>query len=103
MNKNNQSYNNELNNNLKAKQTNDSKPLENLPGILFGSWFISSIIAILIFSDINKYYAIIVFGQLFFGFGLFFLIALKKEGLIGIPFILVGLGCIIIPIITILN
>lgn len=67
-------------------------------GIIFIIWFLGSIFLLMYLSKINAYYTVMVFGQYFFVFGL---IPLSKgkgmERLISIPFILVGLGCIIIP------
>lgn len=67
-------------------------------GIIFIVWFVCSIIAMLYLSKINTYYTIMIFGQYFFVFG--FIPLKHAEGLdklIGAPFILVGLGAMVIP------
>lgn len=70
----------------------------NLIGTIFLIWFIGSIISMLYLSKINEYYTIMIFGQYFLVFGLIPLkAAIGKEKLISIPFILVGLCCIVIP------
>ena len=65
--------------------------------IIFLTWFIGSIVALLIFSKINGYYTVMIFGQYFLVFGLIPLLNKDSKNLIGIPFALVGLACIIIP------
>ena len=63
-------------------------------GFIFIIWFVGSIISLFIFQK----YAVMIFGQYFFVFGLIPLFQAEKfEKLISIPFLLIGLGCIIIP------
>lgn len=71
---------------------------EKILGIIFLIWFVGSIVALFYFSQINGYYALMVFGQYFVVFGIIPLFSKAKGKLIGIPFILVGLACIIIPL-----
>lgn len=67
-------------------------------GIAFLAWFIGSFIAIFYCAEYKPDYVVMVFGQYFLVFGLIPLFATKgKEKLISVPFILVGLGCIVIP------
>ena len=70
--------------------------------IIFLIWFFGSIVAMMIFADINEYITLILFGQVFFIMGLvaFFAkdISGKRVNLIGLPFIIVGLLCIVIPL-----
>jgi len=67
-------------------------------GIIFLIWFFGSIFLMIYLSKINGYYTVMVFGQYFFVFGLIPLCGSKeKDKLIGIPFVLVGLCCIVIP------
>ena len=67
-------------------------------GIIFLIWFIGSIVSMLYLSNINEYYAIMIFGQYFLVFGMIPLLKEKgMEKLICVPFILVGLCCIVIP------
>lgn len=75
---------------------------KNIKDILIGTffliWFVCSIISMLYLSKINKYYTIMIFGQYFFVFGLIPLkVAVGKEKLMSVPFILIGLCCVIIP------
>ena len=86
----------EVDNNMDYESITNNT-FDKLPGILFGTWFIGSIIALLFLSEINGYYTVMVVGQLFFGFGICISIATKKIELFVIPFMLVGLLCIIIP------
>ena len=73
------------------------KPFEKILGKLFLVWFIGSIIALVVLSEINVYYTGMVFGQIFLVFGLVIPKGEAKDWLISIPFILVGLACLIIP------
>ena len=74
----------------------DSK--SSLIGIIFIIWFIGSIISMVYFSKINEYYTIMIFGQYFLVFGIIPLKSAKgMEKLMSVPFILVGLCCILIP------
>ena len=67
-------------------------------GIAFLVWFIGSFIAIFYCAEYKPDYVVMVFGQYFLVFGLIPLFATTgKEKLIAVPFILVGLGCIVIP------
>ena len=87
-------------NNIKEQYENNKivpeKPFEKILGKLFLVWFIGSIIALVVFAEINPIYSIMVFGQYFLVFGI---IALKndKDGIIGVSFTTVGLACIVIP------
>lgn len=65
-------------------------------GLLFLIWFFGSMALMFYFAKVqsNVYYALMVFGQYFLVFGL---IPLFKKKLIGLPFFLVGLACIIVP------
>ena len=70
----------------------------NLMGIIFIIWFIGSIVSMIYLSNINEYYAIMIFGQYFLVFGMIPLVKEKgMDRLISVPFILVGLCCIVIP------
>ena len=75
------------------------KSASSLFGIVFLVWFIGSIILMLnFFGKEQVHYGIMMFGQYFLVFGLIPLFASEgKEKLISVPFVLVGLGCIIIP------
>ena len=67
-------------------------------GILFIIWFISSIVLLLIMSEKNTNYTVMIFGQYFLVFGLIAFFKNKGTGrLISIPFILIGLASVIIP------
>lgn len=66
-------------------------------GIIFLIWFFCSMLAMLILSQINTYYTVMVFGQYFLVFGVIVLLGAGKNKAVVIPFILVGLACIIIP------
>lgn len=66
-------------------------------GIIFLIWFFGSMFAMFILSEINTYYTVMVFGQYFLVFGVIPFLGAVKSKTIGIPFILVGLACIIIP------
>ena len=63
-------------------------------GILLIIWFIASFIAMFYFKDDNIYYTVMLCGQYFLVFGL---IASSKKTLLGLPFVLIGLGCIAVP------
>lgn len=67
--------------------------------IVFIIWFIASIGAMLVLAEINPLYSVIIFGQYFLIFGF---IPIKngvgKEKLVGVPFLLIGLCCIFIPL-----
>jgi len=66
--------------------------------ILFLIWFFGSIIAMMILAEINQYYTVMIFGQYFLVFGIIPLTAKGNSGKwIALPFLLVGLACIIIP------
>lgn len=68
--------------------------------IIFLIWFIASIVGMFLLSENNPHYMVMLFGQYFFVFGMFPLFSKSEDisdKLISIPFILVGLGCIIIP------
>lgn len=64
-------------------------------GILFAIWFICSLIGMVIFTE----YVVMIFGQTFFGFGLFsFIYNKEKENrLIMILMMIVGFCCLVIP------
>ena len=67
-------------------------------GKIFLIWFIASMIALIVLADFYPIYCIIVFGQLFLGFGLKIP---KEEGILKymkLIFILVGLALIVIPL-----
>lgn len=83
---------NELNN----KSMNNS-PFEKILSVIFVMWFIGSIISLVVLSEINGYYTVIVLGQFFLVFGLVIPKGETKDWLITITFILVGLVCLIIP------
>jgi len=71
---------------------------EKIKGIVFVTWFIASIISIVYLSSYSELYAIIAFGQVFFGFG--FIPLTQERGfkrLIGLPFSIIGLAMIIVP------
>lgn len=82
-----------MENNNKNKTSLKNKVLS----VLFLTWFIGSIVAMIVFSNINEYYSIMFFGQYFIVFGLIPMFAGDKEKIIGIPFLLVGAACIIVP------
>ena len=69
-------------------------------GILFILWFFGSIVAMMYFAQIkNEYYTIMTFGQYFLVFSIFPLKGSKgKEKLLGVPFLLIGIGLIVIPL-----
>lgn len=70
-----------------------------IKSVIFVTWFIASIISIISLSKYNELYSIIVFGQMFFVFGLIPLTQEKGiKKLIGLPFVLIGLAMIAIPI-----
>ena len=77
-------------------------PIGNFFGILLVIWFIVSVVSMIYLSEINTQITIIIFGQVFFVFGLIAFFAKDAEGkrfsLISLPFIIVGLLCIIIPL-----
>lgn len=64
--------------------------------IIFLIWFLGSPLGMLVFSSINIYYSIMLFGQYFLVFGLLFFNAknIIFENLLSI---IIGLACIIIP------
>lgn len=66
-------------------------------GYLFILWFICSFVAFFLIED--PYYIVMNFGQYFLVFGsvVFFSQENKKDALITIPFMIVGLCCIVIP------
>ena len=68
-----------------------------LVGLIFVIWFVGSLIAMVWLSKINPNYCIMVFGQYFLVLGMFPLFGKGKNRIIGVPFVLVGLACIIIP------
>lgn len=77
---------------LEEKKRKRSKFL----GILFIIWFVASIVGLLIFQ--GTLYCVMIFGQYFLVFGLIPLFAAEKlEKMISIPFLLVGICCIVIP------
>ena len=55
-----------MENNNKNKTSLKNKVLS----VLFLTWFIGSIVAMIVFSNINEYYSIMFFGQYFIVFGL---------------------------------
>ena len=65
--------------------------------VLFLIWFVGSMAGMLVLSSINGYYTMMIFGQYFLVFSIFPLLQKGKDKLVGIPFLLVGLACIIIP------
>lgn len=78
------------------KQPNDSKN-GRIVSKIFLIWFCASIGAVFCFSIINKYYTVMIFGQYFLVFGIIVSSVKDKDLTIGVPLILVGLSCIIIP------
>lgn len=77
----------------------NKKKASNFVGILFLVWFFASIIGMIYFAEKEQaYYVIMIFGQYFLVFGsIAFFNCEGKEKLSSMPFILVGLACIIIP------
>lgn len=75
------------------------KKREKILSIVFLIWFIASIVAMLVLAEINSLYTVIIFGQYFLIFGF---VPIKngegKEKLVGVPFLLVGICCIFIPL-----
>lgn len=69
---------------------------ENVFSIIFVIYFIASIIAMFI---CGEKYMLMIFGQLFFVFGILALFLGNGKGskFMGIPFILVGFCCVVIP------
>ena len=84
----------------------DKKSSKILSSIFVG-WFFISILAIIFFSNINTYYTIMIFGQVFFIMGIAATISVikdsKEKGFFDIKksfvliFVIIGLGCIVIP------
>ena len=66
-------------------------------GYIFIFWFICSFVAFFLIED--PYYIVMNFGQYFLVFGsvVFFSQENKKDALITIPFMIIGLCCIVIP------
>lgn len=62
--------------------------------IIFLAWFIGSMVGMLVLSEINEYYTIMIFGQYFLVFSL---IMLWNKIIAGIPFFLVGSACLVVP------
>lgn len=80
------------------KSANNKQSLHGkIIGGVFLIWFFASIIALIVFSQINVYYTIMIMGQYFLVFGLIPLFFKGATKLISIPFLLVGLSLIIIP------
>ena len=77
---------------------NNKKGKWNIFSILFLVWFFGSIISLFFVSEKNPHIAVIIFGQYFFVFGLIPLFAKGDGKWISIPFLAIGLACIIIPI-----
>lgn len=63
-------------------------------GIIFVIWFFGSMVAMVFFAQFNGLYTIMIFGQCFLVCGL---LALFNKAIIGLPFFLVGLACLVIP------
>jgi len=61
--------------------------------IIFLIWFFASITAMVYLSKVNTYYCMMTFGQFFLVLGIIFLVQKKS----GIPFVLIGLACVILP------
>ena len=78
------------------EQPNDSK-IGRIVGIIFLIWFFASMGAMFYFSKVNTYYTMMIFGQYFLVFGIIPFLGKVKNRIIGVPFMLVGLACIIIP------
>jgi len=76
---------------------NHGKSKWNIFSVLFLVWFFGSIISLFFVSEENPHIAVMIFGQYFFVFGLIPLFAKGEGKWISIPFIGVGLACIIIP------
>lgn len=69
-------------------------------GILFALWFLGSIVALIYCAKIeNVYYTIMTFGQYFLVFSLVPLNGCEgKDKLLGIPFLLLGIGMVGVPL-----
>ena len=75
-------------------------------GIVFILWFIGSIVAMIVLSNMGKAeYTVMIFGQYFLVFGIMAFFGKSVDGSnpkpIGLIFASVGLGCIIIPFLII--
>lgn len=68
-----------------------------LLGIMVLIWFFGSMIAMGVLGSINPLYSLMVFGQFFLVFGVIILCIEDKVRWLSLPFLLVGLACIIIP------
>lgn len=69
--------------------------------IIFLVWFIASLVLLVILSQINSHYMIMIFGQYFLVFGIIFANAQRKDrdkSLVPYLFMLIGISCIIIPL-----
>lgn len=88
---------NDLNSNKNIRYDNDDSPKNKIRKNIFVIWLISSIIAIIIFSKYSEYYSIMIFGQLFLGLGLVAIFSRKSEKWLGIPLLLIGTICFVIP------
>ena len=84
------------------KKWSEYSLFEQLSGIVLLVWFFGSIIAMIVLAEINEKLTIILFGQLFFGFGLIALFSKDQNGKrfnpIALPFVIVGFLCIAIPL-----
>lgn len=74
----------------KSKKTKDI-----IITVLFLTWFIASLISLIVMLAINPLYSLMVFGQYFLVFG-FLIFSQKKHKMSGLPFVLVGTTCIVI-------
>lgn len=84
------------------KKWSEYSLFEQISGIVLLVWFFGSIIAMIFLAEINEKLTIILFGQLFFGFGLIALFSKDQNGKrfnpIALPFVIVGFLCIAIPL-----
>lgn len=76
-----------------------NKKTKILGGILL-TWFIISMLALIVVSKYNTMYTAMILGQYFFIGGLIPLIG-KEKHMIGIPFVVIGFTCIVIPFLMI--
>ncbi len=70
-----------------------------LIGIIFLIWFVGSLILIIHLSNVNPIYSVICFGQYFLVFGL---IALCNKVWPGLIFAIIGLGIIIVSVLSLM-
>ena len=80
----------------RQQKTANKMPVSNIGGCVLISWFLASIIAIVVLAEISTEWVMIVFGQMFLIFGLFAMFAGKFDSskIWIIIFPLIGLGCI---------